>query len=216
MDLSTDKPIAPTTGLPAAPPVVARTDDRVWKVLAATAAVVLIGFIVYVATRPHHPRTVAFPTTPAATLPLGTQAPDFSLTRLGGGPPVTLAATRGTPTVVNFFASWCPDCKAELAAFGDLADRTAGHLDVIGVDSDDNDGVAAGTLLSEAKATYPVGLDPDAKVATSYLLNALPVTYFLDRRGRVVHVAFGTQTPASLAKWTDFLTRSSVSAGGPS
>jgi thiol-disulfide isomerase/thioredoxin len=213
MDLSTDEPIAPATGPSAAPPV-ARTDDRVWKVLAATSALVLIGFVVYVATRPHHPRAVAFPTTPAATLPLGTPAPDFSLAGLGGGPPVTLAATRGTPTVVNFFASWCPDCKAELAAFGALADRTAGQVDVIGVDANDNDGAAARALLSEAKATYPVGLDPDAKVATSYLVSALPVTYFLDRRGRVVHVALGTQTPASLAKWTDALTGSSASTGG--
>jgi peroxiredoxin len=214
MDLSTDEPSAPTTGPSAAPPV-ARTDDRVWKVLAATSALVLIGFVAYVATRPHHPRAVAFPTTPAATLPLGTPAPDFSLAGLGGGPSVTLAATRGTPTVVNFFASWCPDCKAELAAFGALADRTAGRVDVLGVDANDNDGAAARALLSEAKATYPVGLDPDAKVATSYLVSALPVTYFLDRRGRVVHVAFGTQTPASLAKWTDALTGSSVSTGGP-
>jgi peroxiredoxin len=215
MDLSTDEPIAPTGGPSAAPPVVARSEDRVWKVLAAATAVVLIGFVLYVATRPHHPRAVAFPTTPAA-LPLGTQAPDFSLTALGGGPPVTLAATRGTPTVVNFFASWCPHCQAELAAFGALADRTAGPVDVMGVDSNDNDGAAARALLSEAQATYPVGLDPDAKVATSYLVNALPVTYFLDARGRVVHVAFGTQTPAALAKWTDALTRSSASARGPS
>jgi cytochrome c biogenesis protein CcmG/thiol:disulfide interchange protein DsbE len=216
MDLSTDEPIAPTTGPSAAPPVVARTDDRVWKALAAATAVILIGFVAYVATRPHHSRSVAFPSSPAPTLPLGTPAPAFSLAGLGGGPPVTLAATRGTPTVVNFFASWCPDCRAELAAFGALADRTAGRVDVIGVDSNDNDGAAARALLSEAKATYPVGLDPDARVATSYRLSALPVTYFLDGQGRVVHVAFGTQSPASLAKWTAALTRSSARAGGPS
>jgi thiol-disulfide isomerase/thioredoxin len=118
--------------------------------------------------------------------------------------------------VVNFFASWCPDCQAELAAFAALAARTAGHVDVIGVDSNDHEGAAAQTLLSKAQATYPVGLDPDAKVAGSYLLNALPVTYFLDGGGHVVHVAFGTQTPASLARWTDALTRTSAGAGTPS
>jgi len=213
MDLSTDEPIAATILPPSAPQARAGTDDRVWRILAATAAVVLIGFIVYVATRPHHPRAVASPTTPAATLPLGSQAPGFALARLGGGPPVTLAATRGTPTVVNFFASWCPDCQAELTAFGVLADRTAGLVAVIGVDSNDNDGAAAQTLLSRAKATYPVGVDSDATVATSYLLNALPVTYFLDGGGRVVHVAFGTQTLASLTRWTDVLTRASRPSG---
>ena len=215
MDLSTDEPIAATTVPPAAPPARAGTDDRVWKILAATAAVALIGFIVYVATRPHPSRAVPSPTTPAATLPLGSQAPGFSLARLGGGPPVTLAATHGTPTVVNFFASWCPDCQAELTAFGGLANRTAGHVDVIGVDSNDNDGAAAQTLLSRAEATYPVGVDRNATVATAYLLDALPVTYFLDGQGRVVHVAFGTQTLASLTRWTDVLTRASRQSGAP-
>ena len=71
--------------------------------------------------------------------------------RVGGGPSVTLAATRGMPTVVNFFASWCPDCQSELAAFAALADRTAGHVDVIGVDSNDNDGAAARPRRSRSR-----------------------------------------------------------------
>ncbi len=126
---------------------------------------------------------VAFPSARAATLPLGSTAPDFALPRLGGGPVVSLSATRGTPTVVNFFASWCPDCQAELAAFAALATRTSGRVSVIGVDSNDGTGAAAQTLLTQARASYPVGMDTDAKVATGYLLSALPVTYFLDSPG---------------------------------
>ncbi len=207
MDPSTDE----TTGTVAAtadavPPGTARTDDRVWRILAALAAVVLVGFIVFVVTRPHHPRATAFPSTSPATLPLGSTAPDFTLPRLGGGPSVTLASTRGTPTVVNFFASWCPDCKAELAAFSTLATRTGGRMTIVGVDSNDNSGAAAQTLLSAANATYPVGVDPNATVATSYQIDALPVTYFLDGQGRVVHVSFGTQTLASLEHWSAVLT----------
>jgi cytochrome c biogenesis protein CcmG/thiol:disulfide interchange protein DsbE len=147
-----------------------------------------------------------FPATPPATLPLGSTAPGFTLPRLGGGPPLALTSTRGTPTVVNFFASWCPDCKAELAAFGTLAARTAGRMAVIGVDSNDNSGTAAQALLAAAKATYPVGVDPNATVASSYQIDALPVTYFLDAQGRVVHVSFGTQTLAALEHWSAVLT----------
>jgi peroxiredoxin len=76
---------------------------------------------------------------------------------------------------------------------------------VVGVDS--NDTVAAAeAVLAKAGVTYPVGVDSDAKVATSYLLTALPVTFFVDADGRVVHVAFGTQTLASLDHWTAVLT----------
>lgn len=206
MDLSTDEPTAADTDPPAAPRVATpRTDERVWKILAVTAAVALVGFVVYVVTRPHHPRSVAFPTTSAPTLPLHSTAPAFTLPRLGGGSPVSLAATRGTPTVVNFFASWCPDCKAELAAFAAVAAKTAGRVNVIGVDTNDGSGGGAQNLLAAAKASYPVGVDSGAKVATTYLLEALPVTYFLDGRDRVVHVSFGTQTEASLERWTDAL-----------
>ncbi len=210
MDLPADDPTAS-----AAPgPVGAGHPDRIWKVVVAVAALALVGFIAFVATRPHHARVAAFPSARPTTLPIGSTAPDFALPRLGGGPVVSLSALRGTPAVVNFFASWCPDCQAELAAFAALATRTSGRVTVIGVDSNDGSGAAAQTLLSEARASYPVGMDSDAKVATTYLLSALPVTYFLDGRGRVVHVATGTQTEASLQRWTDALNSTTGSADG--
>jgi thioredoxin-like negative regulator of GroEL len=77
---------------------------------------------------------------------------------------------------------------------------------VVGVDSNDANGPAAQTLLAGAKATYPVGVDADGTVATSYLLNALPVTYFLDAEGRVVHAAFGAQSLSDLRHWATVLT----------
>jgi len=186
--------------------------ELVWKWLAALAALFLIGFIAYVATRPHSQRSVAYPVTPPATLAIGSEAPAFVLPRLGGGPPVSLAGTRGQPTIVkqptivNFFASWCRNCQAELSAFAALSAQSAGRVAIIGVDSNDSNGSAAQTLLAGAKATYPVAVDGDANVATSYLLNALPVTYFLDSNGRVVHAAFGAQSLASLHHWAAVLT----------
>ena len=175
--------------------------ERTWKLVALAATLALIGFITYAATRPHHPRPAAYPVTPPAALARGSEAPAFTLPRLGGGPPVSLAGTRGTPTVVNFFASWCRNCQAELSAFAALSTQKAGRVAIIGVDSNDANGSAAQRLLARAKATYPVGIDSDAKVATSFLLSALPVTYFLDSDGRVVHVAFGAQTLSSLDRW---------------
>ncbi|MGD0313752.1 MAG: redoxin domain-containing protein [Acidimicrobiales bacterium] len=176
-----------------------------WKLVAVAAMLVLIGFIAYVATRPRTPRPVAYPVTPPATLPIGSAAPAFVLPRLGGGQPVTLAGVLGRPTVVNFFASWCKDCQAELSAFAAFSTHTSGRVAIVGVDSNDFDAATAQRMLAGAGATYPVGVDSDAKVATSYLLTALPVTYFLDRDGRVVHAAFGAQTLSSLEHWEKVL-----------
>jgi len=182
--------------------------ERTWKLVALAATLVLIGFIAYAATRPHRARTVAYPVTPPAQLARGSEAPAFTLPRLGGGAPVSLTGTRGTPTIVNFFASWCRNCQTELAAFAALSIQRAGRVAIIGVDSNDTDGSAAQRLLTRAGATYGVGIDSNAKVATSYLLSALPVTYFLDAQGRVVHVAFGAQTLAQLDHWAGTLTGS--------
>jgi len=180
--------------------------DRWWWIVAAVAGAVLLAFIAFVATRHTRTKAVTFPVAPVTTLPTGSTAPAFSLPRLGGGQPVTLASALGTPTVVNFFASWCKDCQAELGAFATLSTRTGGQATVIGIDANDADGPAARALLANAHATYPVGVDSKATTATAYLLTALPVTFFLDARGRVVHVALGTQTLASLTHWTDALT----------
>jgi cytochrome c biogenesis protein CcmG/thiol:disulfide interchange protein DsbE len=185
-------------------------EERTWKLLAVTATLLLIGFIAYVATRPHSPRPAAYPVTPPATLAIGSEAPSFVLPRLGGGQPVSLARTRGTPTIINFFASWCRNCQAELSAFAALSAHAAGQVAIVGVDSNDANAAAAQRLLAGAEATYPVGVDSDAKVATSFLLNALPVTYFLDANGRVVHVAFGAQSLTSLDHWEAVLTSKSV------
>jgi cytochrome c biogenesis protein CcmG/thiol:disulfide interchange protein DsbE len=181
-------------------------NERVWTALAALAALFLVGFIVYVVTRPHHARPAAFPATPPATLARTSQAPSFVLPRLGGGQPVSLADTRGTPTIVNFFASWCRNCQAELSAFASLSAQMTGRVAIVGIDSNDSNTATTESLLAKANATYPVGVDSTAKVATSYLLNALPVTYFLDADGRVVHVAFGTQRLAMLSHWASLLT----------
>ncbi len=194
-----DPPVEPT-----------RDSERNWKIAAGLGAAFLVGFIVFVATRPHHARAVAYPVTAPAHLEAGTVAPSFSLPRLGGGQTVSLTDTRGTPTVVNFFASWCKDCQAELSAFGALSAQIAGQVAIVGVDSNDTDPTLARSLLTTAKATYPVGVDNAATVATSYLLSALPVTYFLDAQGRVVHVAFGALSLASLDHWVSRLTGKSV------
>lgn len=185
--------------------------DQVFRWVALVAGACLVGFVVFVVTRgPSHPTdagTAALEAPPPPVLARGTVAPTFSLPSLEGGQPVALAAYRGTPVIVNFFASWCPDCRSELAAIGSVARQASGRVGVVGVDSNDTS-TAAEQVLARAHADYPVGVDASVHVATEYLLTALPVTYFLDARGRVVGTAFGPQTARSLQRWVTRLTAS--------
>ncbi len=165
------------------------------------AAIGLVAVIAFAMSSAPHPAPARLPSVAQEALAAGTAAPDFTLARLGGGPSVTLSGYRGTPVVLNFFASWCPHCRPELPALGALARSAAGRVDVVGVDSNDEDLAAAEGQLASSDASYPVAVDPKAQVSTQYLLTALPATYFIGASGRVVGAVFGPQTPTTLSKW---------------
>jgi len=113
-----------------------------------------------------------------------------------------LQGTRGRPTVVNFFASWCPPCNAEAP---DLVAFAQAHPDVSFV------GVAVSDERADAEAfvakyglPYPVVYDPQGATGDVWRVTGIPTTFFLDARGEVrdtiVGAASREQFEASLAK----------------
>ncbi len=184
----------------------ARRPDRVFKWIAAVAAACLVGFVVFVIVRgPSRaapvPSSAALESAPPPVLKPGTVAPGFSLPPLAGASPISLASFRGKPVIVNFFASWCRDCRAELGAMAAAGRAAQGQVAVVGVDTNESSAATATRLLAEAGATYPVAVDAHATVASTYLVSALPVTYFVDAEGRVVGAALGPQKESSLQRW---------------
>jgi hypothetical protein len=86
-----------------------------------------------------------------------------------------------------------------------VAGATSGRLTVIGVDSNETSSARAQQLLAAVGATYPIAVDAQAKVASQYLVQALPVTYFLNGSGQVVGTALGPQSATSLEHWVSRL-----------
>lgn len=127
----------------------------------------------------------------------GRVPPQFSGTTVGGTH-FDLGAERGHVVLVNFFATWCDNCKAELP----LLERTwtqrhAGGLDIVTVDF--NDGGDARAFLATHGVTFPALLDPDSAVGHAYLVSDLPVTFFVGRDGRVASVFHGQLSDTTLA-----------------
>jgi thiol-disulfide isomerase/thioredoxin len=114
--------------------------------------------------------------------------PDLVLECLGEGPPVRLAGLRGSPLVVNLWASWCPPCREELPAFGRLAE--GGSVDVLGIDVED-DPTAALTLLADLGVRYPSVRDTTSRTQVPLRWTGLPMTLLVDADGVVVHTVRG-------------------------
>jgi peroxiredoxin len=128
---------------------------------------------------------------------VGQVPPQFSGTALDGTH-VDLAAERGRVVVLNFFATWCENCKAELPLLQRLHEqRHAAGVDVLTVDF--NDGGDVRGFLAPYRLGFPALLDPSSQVGHAYRLDGLPVTFFIGRDGRVAGVFHGQLSDATLA-----------------
>lgn len=123
--------------------------------------------------------------------------PALSLPCLDGRGTVALRSLAGTPTVVNFWASWCGPCRDELPAFSRL--HATGKVRVLGVASSDRPAAAA-AYAADAKLPFPSLLDEDGAVLRALGRRGLPETVFVDAAGRVRAIYQGVPlTDATLA-----------------
>ena len=120
----------------------------------------------------------------------GTTPPEFSA-RTPGGETFSLAALRGKPLVVNFWASWCLECRGEMPAFERLHhDFAARGLTVIGINTREP-AAAVRRYAKEMKLTFPLLLDIDGEINRAYGVIGLPTTFVIARDGRAVGLAVG-------------------------
>jgi len=136
----------------------------------------------------------------------GDPAPALTGTTLDGAP-FDLAALRGRPVVVNFWASWCVPCRDEFPLFKDaLAKDAASDLAVVGVVFNDDDG-AARTYLADIGADWPSVSDTSGALARAWKVVAPPQTYFIDRAGTIRSRQIGQVTEADLQRQLDAITK---------
>jgi len=127
----------------------------------------------------------------------GRAAPDFLLRQLDGEP-LRLSDLQGQPLIVNFWATWCPTCRAETPDLIDLYEeyRDKGVL-LLGVNLRENE-AAVSTFVEDFGINYPILFDRDGDVAGTWRIGGpnrgVPSTYFIDREGVVRKVVFGTVT----------------------
>ena len=128
-----------------------------------------------------------------------TPAPDFTLPALADGP-FRLADHRGKVIVLNFWATWCAPCRADIPDFVALQRelRDEGVL-FVGVSLDQEGAPVVEPFAREYAINYPVVLDPAQTLAEPYGgFGGLPTTFLLDREGRIRYRVLGIMPRESL------------------
>ena len=91
----------------------------------------------------------------------------------------------GRPLVVNFFASWCAPCRAELPDFADVHTDVADRVGLVGLALQDTHDASA-ELIELTGVDYPWALDPDAELFVAFGGFAMPTTVYVSADGEVV------------------------------
>ena len=121
------------------------------------------------------------------------QAPDFKVYDYDGEP-VYLSDYFGKPIVLNFWASWCPPCKAEMPIFNSVYQDVKNEVQFFMVDLVDGqqETVADGKAYIEDQGfTFPVFFDTDGAAGYMYQISSIPTTFFIDKNGVLVSIHRG-------------------------
>ena len=122
------------------------------------------------------------------------QAPDFKVEDLEGKP-LTLSASQGKVILLNFWATWCGPCRAEIPDLIELQKKYADRLQIIGLDVDDDDVAEVKKFVAENKINYPIAMATNEIRREYGGVAALPTSFVLNSEGQVVQKHEGLRDP---------------------
>ena len=131
----------------------------------------------------------------------GFLAPPFSLESLSGED-YDLTNSAGRPVILNYWASWCPPCRAEMPSFQSIAQEYSNSdLVILAVNASYQDSLAEVIAFTDAyQLTFPILLDTSGSVSRSYNVHALPTTFFISADGVINRIIIGGPLPVSLLR----------------
>jgi len=171
------------------------------------AAVLLITLLTVAIVQAMDKKTEAPETTSEASannsgLSIGEKAPDFQLKTLTGDT-VKLSDLKGKKIMLNFWATWCPPCKAEMPEMEQFSKQIGKDTVILAVNIDPQLDVQA--FVDENKITFPILLDAEDKVNETYQVISIPTTYFIDTNGFIQNKYTGSMKLDIMKKYTQKL-----------
>lgn len=134
------------------------------------------------------PQAVLNDSAPPALLKLGQTPPDFTLL-LPDGRHATLSDLKGRPVLINFWATWCPPCRAEMP---ELLQAARDYPDLVMLAVNVNESATEVSQFAEQfRMDVPVVIDPQGAISNRYNVSGLPTSIFLHPDGTIIDVRPG-------------------------
>lgn len=123
-------------------------------------------------------------------LEVGQQAPDFKVETLQGEK-TSLSNYKGERVMLNFWATWCPPCRAEMPdmqKFHENKDITILAVNLTATEAKMDD---VNAFKDEYELSFPILLDRENDISTLYQIRPIPTTYMIDSKGIIRHKSLG-------------------------
>lgn len=122
---------------------------------------------------------------------VGQTAPDFTVTMFDGNK-ITLSKLKGKVVVLNFWATWCPPCRAELKRVqADIVDHFAGKDFVFLPISRGEEHKTVADFREKNGYTFAMGLDPTESIFKLYAKRGIPRNFVIGKDGKIVEIEIG-------------------------
>lgn len=170
-----------------------------WLLVVLTFIAAAIGLWRWQAARQEAAQRVAEQSKPSLQGVSQSRAPDFTLEDLEGKK-LSLAELRGKVVLLNFWATWCPPCKAEMSDLDALHREHAVAHDfvVVGVNVEE-DAATIEAFVAKNRLSFPIVLDADGRVtAQLFGVRPLPTTFIIDREGFIRDAWNGQIAPEAM------------------
>ncbi|WP_082235278.1 redoxin domain-containing protein [Halobacillus massiliensis] len=127
---------------------------------------------------------------PSSGVQEGEMAPDFTLNTLAGEK-VKLSDYRGEKVLINFWATWCPPCRAEMPDMQKFYENNDIKILAVNLTGTESSRMDVDPFVQEFGLTFPILMDQDLDVMGLYEIGPVPTSVFIDAEGKVQSVMLG-------------------------